>query len=383
MRKPTAVIDLDITQPLTFPREPVHGTDAAVLWRSRQRPLGLVRAPVEQGRLVLEHAIRELLEKLTVPCGVALAERAIACGRPPRWLDAGVLTQSWLLPLTSGPTITVVIGAGRRGANLQRCVDAVRAIEYQSIEPLVVENTADAAIRRRAIQRCATDIVAFVDDDADLGRQWVSSIVRAFLTDPEVMVVTGPVIGREVAEPSRLFDAFPAADGFRRRWSRRRIDLAIVPGNVAFWRSAIDDPSNVVTWVFEPSAIVRGMHGHTGDVSRSHSIPSGSETVRRVDLAEPVRPITDATAFDRLHVDVSWSGVALGRVSIDHRRARVSGAWLTDVIAQELTVPVLDAHTGLGGTVMWSTVTSTLAHALMAAIESSRRERRRSFSAAA
>ena len=385
MRKPTAVIDLDVTQPLTFPDGLDRYTEAAVLWRVRQRPLGLVRAPVVHGRVVLEHAIRELLEKLTAPCGVALAERAIASGRPPCWPDAGVLRESWMPPLTSGPTISLVIGTTGRGANLQRCLDAVRAIGYQSIDPVVIEHasTGDVAVRRRAIRQSTADIVAFIDDDMEVDRHWVSSIVRAFLADPEVMVVTGPVIPREVATPSRLFDDFPASDGFRRRWSRGRIDQTASPaGNIAFWRSAFDAP-DVVTWVNEPSAIVRGARGHNGDVSPRGSARGASEAIRRVDLADAVRPVADAMGFDQLKLAVSWGAAPLGRISIDHQGAVVSTAWITDVIAQDLTVAVLDAQTRLGEHVLWATVTSTLGRALLPAVEASRREGRRRWSQAA
>jgi len=53
------------------------------------------------------------------------------------------------------------------------------------------------------------------------------------------------------------------------------------------------------------------------------------------------------------------------------------------VIAQQLTTEVLDAHTRLGDAVLWSIVTATMARALMPAIDTSRRERRRQLSEAA
>ena len=62
----------------------------------------------------------------------------------------------------------------------------------------------------------------------------------------------------------------------------------------------------------------------------------------------------------------------VGSVVVEHRGAVVSTLWLTDAIAQGLTVQVLDARTKLGETVLWSTVTSTLAKALLPAIETSR-----------
>jgi hypothetical protein len=289
------------------------------------------------------------------------------------------------LPLTSGPTVSVVIGTTGRGARLWRCLDAVQAVGYQSIDPVVIENasTGDVAVRRRAVRQSTADIVAFIDDDMEVDRHWVSSIVRAFLADPEVMVVTGPVIPREVVTPSRLFDQFPDGNGFRRRWSRGRIDQAAAPaGNVAFWRSAFET-ADVVTWVNEPSAIVRGARGHNGGVSHRRSATGASETIRRVELADAVRPVADATGFDQLTLDVSWGGAPLGRISIDHHRAVVSAAWITDVIAQELTAAALDAQTRLGEHVLWATVTSTLGKALLPVVEGSRRDRRQRLSQAA
>jgi len=104
---------------------------------------------------------------------------------------------------------------------------------------------------------------------------------------------------------------------------------------------------------------------------------------RQIDLADPMRAISDATTDARLRATVLWEGARLGDVSIDHHGAVISAAWLTDAIAQELTTEVLDAHTGLGDAVLWSTVMSTMARALMPAIEASRRERRRHLSEAA
>jgi hypothetical protein len=105
--------------------------------------------------------------------------------------------------------------------------------------------------------------------------------------------------------------------------------------------------------------------------------------MRRLDLADPIRPIADAAGSTRLQIEVSWNRARLGDVTIDHHGAVVSAAWLTDAIAQELTAPVLDAHTHLGEQVLWSTITSTLARALLPAIERSRRDRRRRLPEAA
>src|SRR4051812_3432036 len=267
MRKPTVIIDLDITQPLTRVAKLDTSTSAALLCRLRDRPLGFVRAAVDHGDILLEDAVRQLLDTLTKPCGVALAERAIASGLPPRWPDAGTLVSSSSPALNSGPLVTVAVCTSGREANLPSCLDALRALDYTPVDILVVDSgstTGDTqrwleaecpgvryvhesrpgldAARRRAFHECRGDILAFTDSDAVVDRYWISAIVRAFLFDPEVMAVVGPVLPRSAGpDAQRLLDQLPASAGeFRRGWYRTRIDNRLAPesANVAFWRSA-------------------------------------------------------------------------------------------------------------------------------------------------
>ena len=439
MRNGTALIDLDITQPLTQATDVGQlSGETEVLCRLSDRPLGFVRAPVEHGRLAIDQALSEFLAHQANTCGVALAERTMASGRPTRWPDAGALVRAVVPPANSGPLVTVAVFPTGRFLHLRRCLDALMALDYRPLDVLVVDTAPGSDIEsmlraeypdvryvresrrgvsagvERAIAECRGDILAFTDDEAVVDRYWVSSIVRMFLADPEVMVVTGLVIPREVRSGRRLStdESRNVNASWRRRWHRvsadRRALVATAAGtpgtNIAFWRSVFDgsvntegtpDPTHTV--IYEPSAIVRrgswSAEPHTpvavarADEWLNEFKPAlrgrGSDARCRVDLGEPMRPIFDAVKHERVRVTVSWDGINLGEVGIEHHGAVVSAAWLTDVIAQDLTVPVLDAHTRLGETVLWATVTSTLAHALLPAIEASRRERRRRLSEAA
>src|SRR3954470_11400856 len=191
MRKPMVIIDLDITQPLTRAAKLDAVSDAAVLCRLKDRPLGFVRAGLENGEIILEDAARELLDTLTAGCGVALAERAIASGLPPRWPDAGTLVNSWSLPLNSGPLVTVAVCTAGRDANLPSCLEALRGMDYAPVDILIVDSgstTGDSqrwleaeypgvryvresrpgldSARRRALNECKGDILAFTAGDA-------------------------------------------------------------------------------------------------------------------------------------------------------------------------------------------------------------------------
>jgi glycosyltransferase involved in cell wall biosynthesis len=446
MQNPTAVIDLDVTQPLPFPGGVDRRSGAQVLCRLRDRPLGFVHASIANGQLAVDEALAALVSELTPTFGVALAERAIASGRPPRWPDAGVLVQTPLRPAATGPLVTVAVCVrDEEGAcNLRACLESLVATAYQPVDVLVVDGSGAegeiatiarefpavryvrhlgpdlASARYRAMLECRGDILAFTDPDVSVDQYWVASMVRVFLADAGVMAVAGLVVPHELDGSTReLIEAHRFGRGFHRQWyrssaaspfgDRDRVNQIGAGANMAFWRSALDDIggfdgdgdllSRVLnsghTVVYEPSAIVwsRAAHaypefvvsGHdvvrrllssAGDVLRvarqklSDSPPCGiREAHRHVDLADPMRPIADAAGADRLLVTVAWGGERLGSVAIDHRGAVVSTLWLTDAIAQGLTVQVLDAHTRLGETVLWSTLVATLAHALMPSLE--------------
>ena len=52
---------------------------------------------------------------------------------------------------------------------------------------------------RRAIAECRGDILAVTDGDAVVDRHWVTALVHVFLSDPEVMTVSGLTIPHAAA----------------------------------------------------------------------------------------------------------------------------------------------------------------------------------------
>jgi GT2 family glycosyltransferase len=87
------------------------------------------------------------------------------------------------------------------------------------------------------------------------------------------------------------------------------------------------------------------------------------EAVRRVEIAEPLAPITDATAAACLRLSVSWNGVAIGTAIIEHHGAVVSPAWLRDAITQQLAAEVLAVRSGVPKDILWMRLISALAQA--------------------
>jgi O-antigen biosynthesis protein len=96
------------------------------------------------------------------------------------------------------------------------------------------------------------------------------------------------------------------------------------------------------------------------------------EAVRKIDLAEPVEPIADATAYERLRLVVSWRGKPIGVTAIEHHGAVVSRLWLMDAISWQLSAELLVARMNMSTGVFWSRLVADIADHLdpcVAAIE--------------
>lgn len=527
MRKPTAILDLDLAAPVPCFGDLYRFGDAQVLLRLHGRPLGVVTAPIEDGQIAFDVLARQILDAQAWSVAIPLAEHAIAQQDPPRRVDVeALLTERPALAMAL-PSVTVAICTRDRAQDLKRCLDAIAAVDYPNLDVLVVDNAPSTDetetlvrlrypgvryvreprpgldwARNRAILECRGAILAYTDDDVIVDRGWAHALARVFAADPEVMAVTGLVIPHELeTEPQRLFERYGGfGRGFQRRWYRApagRPAAAVHGGtgkfgtgaNMAFRRSIFDliggfDPALDVgtctngggdlemffrvlkhghTLVYEPAALVRHRHRRSfpelarqianngvgfysylvrtaraypderaaiarlaawwfrwwnlrrlvRGILRKENVPlaliSGEvrgslrglfsyeraatrarmiaaahpseprmhgaspvpvfrrrlpEAVRAVDLSRPIEPIADATGYECLRLLVSWNTQPVGVVRIEHHGARVSTAWLTDAIAQQLTSQILDAGTRLGPAVVWANLTASLAHRL-------------------
>lgn len=362
-RNPTVVIDLELTQPLPDRRDLSPHADALVVCRMRGTPIAAVRVPIDGGQLATDVLVRELLDAHAWAFAVPLAERALAAGRLPGWIDVESLLTATIHGLASGPLATVAVYGEPGDPSTGECVASIQSLDYRNVELMFV--SADDAGRRRAVRDARGDIVVFVDRAAVLDRQWLSRVVAVFLADPEVMAVTGLSLPRVIDEP-----LIPT---LVRQWYRRGAFPSGTEGTVAYWRTAaaalprVDVDAMLAaghTVVYEPSALTWGITAGRDAASSPAVFLRMREAVRAVDLAEPLRPIADATHEDRVRLMVSWHGVPLGTAHIAHYGAVISPLWQTDAITQQLAAELLDARVQLGRRVVWAHIVSGLARAL-------------------
>jgi glycosyltransferase involved in cell wall biosynthesis len=385
----TAVVDVEITGKLNETVAP-GAESALVLFRLHGRPLGWGAARVTDGRLDSTSLMRQFLRQHAWTCALPLAERAVQGGRPPRTLDATPLLHSLPPSTAPGPLVTVAVRSRSSARQLHPCLDSLLQLDYPSLDLVLIDASDDrrqveALVRdryprvryssapglgmasRRAIAECRGDILALTDGDAVVDTRWVSALVHVFLSDPEVMTVSGLSLPRAVQRPLR--PALPAGAPFCRSWWRVREDYESIDGatqralertssNIAYWRPGGATPARY-TRVWEPAAIVRTPASVPMPGASAKRGPMRTAD-RRVDLERGVVPISDAVASDSLRLQVTWMGDPLGTVRIDHHGAVVSRLWIEDAIAQQLTAHVLDAGLHLGPQVSQALLTADL-----------------------
>ena len=386
-----AVLDFEITRKLPDPISLGDVDSALALFRLHGRPLGWGAAPVSGGRADVSTLLRQLLEQHAWSCALVLAERALQNGAPPPTLDLTAVLHSTLQEPNSGPLVTVAVCNTTPATLLEPCLESLQRLDYAPLDFVVIDASDDrkhverlvqerfphvrysatgsaGTAARCAIDQCRGDILAITDGEAIVDQRWVSRLTDVFLSDPEVMTVSGLALPRSIQKPIRT--ALPAGAPFCREWSRVQAPPGTVDAlmhglvdrasaNVALWRP---DRSCTTTYthVFEPSAIVR-TQCTTQLPPFARRRLTMRETERSIDLAEGIGAIDDATSFDAVAVHVNWSGRTLGTAHLSHHGAVVSPLWLSDAIARQLTAAVLDARLGVGEHVCRALLTADLA----------------------
>jgi glycosyltransferase involved in cell wall biosynthesis len=181
------------------------GKALRLLGRYRGHPVGWVNVPTEGSATIDDSRIRHLI---TEQLGWDLAGFTFPAPDAP--LEA---------PAVAAP-ISVVVCTRDRPQDLERCLQALLALDYPDFEVLVVDNasrndeTATVAARlgvrsvredrpgldwarNRGIAETRHSIIAFVDDDARPDSLWLAAIACAFV-DPEVDAMTGLVAPLEL-----------------------------------------------------------------------------------------------------------------------------------------------------------------------------------------
>ena len=129
-----------------------------------------------------------------------------------------------------GPLISVVVATRERPDSLHRCLSSVLEVDYPRFEVVVVDNdpttstTAElvascfagrvryvretrrglGAAHNRGIAEAAGDVIAFVDDDVVVDREWLSALAEGFAVTDQVGCVTGLILPGQLDTPAQV-----------------------------------------------------------------------------------------------------------------------------------------------------------------------------------
>jgi O-antigen biosynthesis protein len=171
------------------------------------------------------------------------------------------------------PSVTVVICTHNRPSQLERCLQALQAIDYSHYSTVVVDSASNSDAAKAIVSRYGSeyvispfkgvsrarnvgtrqarnDIVAYLDDDMVPHSGWLSSLVDEFV-DNRVMAVTGPVLplNLRASGEAELGLALNIShwgprrfqiDRFSPKWFERANFGGLGDGNFAIRRSAYD-----------------------------------------------------------------------------------------------------------------------------------------------
>jgi GT2 family glycosyltransferase len=169
------------------------------------------------------------------------------------------------------PSASVVVCTRDRTADLANCLPGLQQLAAQNYDVIVVDScpSTDQTMRlmasypniryiheprpgldiarNRGLQAARGEIVAFTDDDAQIGTGWLAALLRNF-SDPMVAIVTGITMPLELETEAQLW--FEQTNGFGRGFLRKSFDAStsnplgagqVGAGvNMAIRRSAID-----------------------------------------------------------------------------------------------------------------------------------------------
>lgn len=161
--------------------------------------------------------------------------------------ESGYLLEGWECVRTAhspdGPSVTIAVCTTGERASLAAALKSI-ASNAAGAELMVVVNGAIAPrlkstiarvapaarvveerrpgldmARNCAVSQARTELVAFIDDDAQVAANWLSSVRSAFAGNPAIQALTGLILPAELATPSQAW--FEAYGGFGRGCASR------------------------------------------------------------------------------------------------------------------------------------------------------------------
>lgn len=236
-----SIVNLELTQPLPTLSIAENNTGIALVVRRQGKPIGfLMQALPANTVLTSEYLARLLSQEIS---NKLLQEK---------------IREELVVPTNQEefPSLTVAICTKDRPENLARCLGSLLKLQAPETSPrfevLVVDNAPSdqrtkelvdtlpsvryvrepkAGLdfgRNRALQEATGELLAFLDDDVTVDRQWLNGLMEAWSENPDAGGFTGLVLPYELETEAQIL--FERRGGFRRGFEKIRHGQ-IAPGN--------------------------------------------------------------------------------------------------------------------------------------------------------
>jgi glycosyltransferase involved in cell wall biosynthesis len=241
---PYTITDIEVTQPLPTLSLSESDTGIAIILRRKGKPIGFLMQELLAKSVLTPEELAQLIAK---ELGSKLLQES---------LREELLPPDNQLP---PPSLTVAICTKDRPENLARCLESLVKLQTPNkpegspcFEILVVDNAPSdeqtkelvASLstvryvrepkpgldfaRNRGLEEATGDLLAFLDDDVVVDRQWLDGLMEAWAENPDAAAFTGLVLPYELATEAQIL--FEERGGFRRGFEKIRYGQ-ILPGN--------------------------------------------------------------------------------------------------------------------------------------------------------
>lgn len=240
---PYTITEVEVTQPLPTLSVAESDTGIAVIVRRKDKPIGFLMQALPAKSAIAPKQLAELIAK---EVGTKLLQESIREELVPPTIK------------TEFPSLTVAICTKDRPDNLARCLKSLLKLQQPEkegsprFEILVVDNaptdeqtfTLVASLlnvnyvrepkpgldfaRNRAINSATGELLAFIDDDVVVDRNWLDGLMEAWAENPDAAAFTGLVLPYELATEAQIL--FEQGGGFRRGFEKIRYGQ-ILPSN--------------------------------------------------------------------------------------------------------------------------------------------------------
>jgi len=241
---PYTIADIEVTQPLPTLSLCESDTGIALILRRKDKPIGfLMQALPGKSLITSEELSQWIVQKLGSKLLQESLREELVCPANQR-------------PL---PSLTVAICTKDRTDNLARCLESLlklqtanKPVGSPNFEILVVDNAPSdeqtqklvASLptvnyvrepkpgldfaRNRALTEATNEMLAFLDDDVVVDRNWLDGFIEAWAENPDAAAFTGLVLPYELATEAQIL--FEQNGGFRRGFEKIRYGQ-ILPSN--------------------------------------------------------------------------------------------------------------------------------------------------------